>query len=206
MTPDPLLSLAHLQLLFQDAPEGFVAVSHGSPLQSEFFPVDDLDLIAKRCSQLALHGHVYVAGGLLAERPQRGRGKADDVAWIRVAALDFDVGSEGHKAGAALPRDRADLRRLLHAVPEIPDPCMVVETGNGLLALWQLEEPLSLQSAADRARAAALLEAFQGRLRSVARETFGWRLDKTSDLARLLRLAGTFNWKSAPPKPVRLFQ
>lgn len=209
MRLDPELARAHLRLICEGAPSGFVAVNYsrgsGPPTQFEFFPVEDPDLIARRCMQLAEHGHVYVTGGIFGEPPLKGRGKAEDVVWIQVATLDFDVGVEGHKSGANLPKDRADLTRLLAAIPEIPKPCATYDTGNGLLAMWQLEEPLAIDSPADGLRAARLLGAFQDRLRAVAQDHFGWKLDRTSDLPRLLRLAGTLNWKSNPPKPVTEF-
>ena len=51
-----------------------------------------------------------------------------------------------------------------------------------------------------------MVDNFQAAVRQRAKAQFGWELDKTSDLARIVRVAGTLNHKSSPPKPVSLWE
>lgn len=67
---------------------------------------------------------------------------------------------------------------------------------------WLLEEPFPITDEASRKEASAMVEGWQ----NVLREKFkiqGYTLDATADLARLLRVPGTFNLKDpSAPKPV----
>jgi hypothetical protein len=63
--------------------------------------------------------------------------------------------------------------------------------------IWILNTP------AERERAQTLLRRLQRTVQLLAMER-GWKVDTTSDLARVLRLPGTFNWKSGNPVPVTI--
>lgn len=210
MTPDFAQAREQLELLFGGAPAGHVALSYKPPnsgMQTQFFPVSDLDRIAQSAIEIAPHAHVYVTGGVLDGPKYGGRGSQDDVIWTTQVNLDFDVGQEGHKTNHQRPEHKDDIHRLLDALaPEIPAPSRIYDTGNGLLVVWRLEEPLVITCTETRERAKGLVKGFQTYVLDVAQRQFGWKLDRTSDLSRLVRVAGTLNWKSEPPKPVRVFQ
>ena len=97
------------------------------------------------------------------------------------------------------PESKQDVYRLLEL---LPPTTAILETGNGLLIMWGLERPFAIASDADRDEAAKLSREFQAGVRRVAKARFGWDFDTTSDLARLIRIGGTLNHKSTPPKPV----
>lgn len=92
------------------------------------------------------------------------------------------------------------ITQALAALDRMPlPPSVVVHSGHGFHAYWLLREPLT---AADDARARAVM---RGIARVLTTAPGGVRpLDDVSDLARLVRLPGTFNHKMAPPKPVRV--
>jgi len=67
-------------------------------------------------------------------------------------------------------------------------PSILVDSGNGWHAYWLLREPVGFPDA-------------QNAMRGLAKALGG---DHVYDAARILRLPGTHNHKSDPPKPVRL--
>jgi len=143
---------------------------------------------------------VYVSAALVtaesAERiGSRGRLKARDAAGIPGLWADIDVsgtpdGRGGTKTGAAPSREAA--QELAHAVL---DPTVLVKSGYGLQAWWLFEEPWVFGGEPEREQAAQIVRGFQAALR----ERAGFALDATHDLARLMRLPGTFNGKGEEP-------
>lgn len=107
---------------------------------------------------------------------------------------DVDVLSLVHKH-KNLPPDVPTALSLLEAIPA--QPTMIVNSGHGLHVYWLFREPCMFASDEDRTRAASLLARLQSALRAAATKR-GWRLDATADLARVLRLPGTYNHKQAP--------
>ncbi len=143
--------------------------------------------------------NVYFGIGLQQSRPETGRGKANGV--IRLPGLwaDIDVRGPGH-AQNNLPITVGEALSIIDAVPF--EPSVVVYTGGGIQPYWLFKEPLEIESEEDRQAANALTNNFQQHLASVAARS-GWQMDRTADLARLLRLPGTWNHKYNPPALVR---
>jgi hypothetical protein len=148
------------------------------------------------------HSNVYACSSLLGGRPARGRGAAADACSLGILSLDFNVGQIGHATDKPRPASKNEIYRLLE---ELPSPTGIVDTGNGLLPIWTLAKPLIIGSEGDRKEADRLFKSFQGQIRRIAKAKFAWDLDATADLARLVRIAGTWNHKTAPPKPVVFF-
>lgn len=191
----------YLSLLSGSATEGYFAFFESPSRNAFFHPVSNKAEASVEVARRSATANVYVSCSLLREPPSSGRGSESDASSFRLLSLDFDIAGPAH-AETALPASAADLWRLLDAA-KAPEPTGVLKTGNGLLALWALEEPMILSTPADRAEAKALSKCFQGRLRHVAATEFGWKFDPTQDLARLLRIPGTFNRKDPTnPKPV----
>lgn len=131
------------------------------------------------------------------------RGEASTVVCLPGVWADVDVQDAGHKSGLYPPTAEAALAQLAARIPQ--PPTLVVATGGGLHAWWLLDEPWLLESDADRAEAAVLVLRFQARIR-LAWAEHGWRLDPTHDLARVMRLPGTWNRKREPARPVTLLE
>ena len=81
-------------------------------------------------------------------------------------------------------------------------PSVVVASGHGLHLYWLLSEPWVLDDDEQRALAAHLLKSWVGLVGSLT--TDGWKADPIGDLARVLRVPGTYNHKFSPPHPVQL--
>jgi hypothetical protein len=86
---------------------------------------------------------------------------------------------------------------------DLGTPTCVVATGGGIHPYWLFREPWIFEDDAEHQEAATLLCRFQDGARAWWRER-GWHLDSTHDLARVLRIPGTQNWKYRPQRPVSL--
>ena len=128
-----------------------------------------------------------------------GRGKADDSTALTALWADVDLASGVHSGKSNNPPDIATVKTLLkgHKLPSI-----AVKSGGGLHFYWLLDEPFPITDDESRKKAAELAEGWQQSIRSVFAAQ-GYTLDATADLARLLRVPGTFNYKnSSEPRPV----
>ncbi len=114
--------------------------------------------------------------------------------------VDLDVAGDGHRS-RNLPPTRDAALGLLAAVPL--EPSIVVATGGGFHVYWLFEEPWILDADESCAQAGGLVRQVQDAVRQRARQQ-GWTVDPTADLARVLRLPGTLNHKTRPPKEVTL--
>lgn len=108
--------------------------------------------------------------------PHRSRGGKDHIARIGWAFVEVDVGKGHDSVDAILER--------FDGLPLPPE--LVVTSGNGAHGYWQLSEPT-----ADFGRVERLTRALS---RQLGR-------DPAFDVSRVLRLAGTVNYKYVPPRP-----
>jgi hypothetical protein len=114
---------------------------------------------------------------------------------------DIDIAGEAHKK-KALPETMEQARELADSLGV--DPTLSVDSGHGLQAYWLFSEPWIFTDDDEREQARQLIERFQAALRRNA-EAAGWTLDATHDLARVLRLPGTINYKlKGQPTPAKL--
>src|SRR5205823_5481483 len=135
-----------------------------------------------------------------AQPPDSGRGEAAAVIGIPGIWVDIDIAGPAHKA-ANLPPTRDAALSLLNAFPY--PPSLVVDTGHGLQAYWLFPEPWVFAGAPERTAVAILLRRVQRWFQIEAR-SHGWQIDSTHDLARVLRVPGTFNRKTANPAAVQI--
>lgn len=120
-----------------------------------------------------------------------------------IAAMwsDIDIAGPGHKKDALPP----SLDAALSIVPRDLPPSIIVHSGGGIQPWWLFKEPWEFTTDAEIKRAAVLATRFNRFLKSLA-ETKGWTLDSVGDLARVLRLPGTYNRKiPGHPREVRIF-
>lgn len=126
--------------------------------------------------------------------PQRaGRGSSDDVTALSCLWVDFDV-----KEGACASLDAAvtiidDLSAIVGTKPAV-----MIWSGHGVQPLWLIEDDDAVFTGPeDRARAATLLKRWRRLVETVAGQR-GAAVDAVFDLARILRIPGTTNYKSEP--------
>lgn len=123
--------------------------------------------------------------------PSTRRGHKSDITFMPGLWIDIDLASPAH-ASKALPVTFEDAEHLIRAVPF--EPTAIVHSGHGLHVWWLFDQPVAIPAHAtiqDFERTCAALQALviaKGAERQ-------WHVDKTSDLARVLRLPGTTNRK-----------
>lgn len=142
---------------------------------------------------VAAHGtctDVYVGIGLAGgELPRHRRLTKSTVAGLLGFGADLDL--RPYKRDG-LP-DQATAERLCEELPL--RPTVLVHTGHGLHAWWCFKEPWIFDGAEERKEARELSQAWGWLVMRTAAERYGAKLDNVSDLTRLLRVAGTTNFK-----------
>jgi hypothetical protein len=208
---------------------GHVVLFTRAPTQVLWCPAGDLDAVAAEVHRHAATADVNFGLALqdmkaaVTEAQRRvnerasGTGKrartlhAEDTRGFASTALalagvwvEIDVADPVHKQHD-LPPTIDDALALLAECPLAPT--VLIHSGHGLHGHWLFPELWRLghvdHSAEQRADAARLVEQWQAAWRALA-GAHGWRVDATHDLARVLRLPGTWNHRGAEPLPVRL--
>ena len=116
--------------------------------------------------------------------------------WADIDIADPDV----HKKWNLPPDDKSALALLEKMGLE---PTVLVHSGHGLQAWWLFDEFWEFDTEQARMEAASLAQRWNTTLRVRAAE-HDWTVDSTFDLARVMRVPGTFNHKSEPVMPVSL--
>lgn len=146
---------------------------------------------------------VYFQVGLSSENlGQRQRCKARDVIGIPALCIDLDLAGTGHKK-KNLPKDESSAREILESFPL--EPTMIVNSGGGLHVWWVFKSFWKFSTAKENREAEALSQRFNYVFRDKARE-MGLDVDSVYDLARVMRVPGTFNNKTGEPRPVTLVE
>lgn len=194
-----------LQSVFAGVNGGYVAISYkgANGFNTTAFPAGEWEKITS-FSESKSDMDLYFALGVLATSPKRGqRGKIDDVVAIPGLWLDIDC-AEGQHSAANLPTFEEAELKLLTA---FPSPSILVHSGGGLHAYWLFPELASTKDKVERETIKKLSERFQKVFIRFAKETNGWKLDNTSDLARVLRIPGSMNHKNKETiKPVTILE
>jgi hypothetical protein len=122
------------------------------------------------------------------------RGGVASVSGIAGLWAEFDTSPDGRP-------DQASILELLDGLPFRPS--MLVDSGSGgVHAYWLFREPWIFEDARERQMAAAMVQGWESYIHS--RTEF--KFDKVFDLARVLRIPGTFNTKGGLRRPVRLLR
>ncbi|MER9569516.1 DUF5906 domain-containing protein [Mesorhizobium opportunistum] len=116
-------------------------------------------------------------------------------------ALDIDFVTGEHSA-KNLPENEEQALALTEEAG-LPEPTMIVHSGGGIYPIWQFDRPLLLKTSEDRSRVERLWSAWNEQAR-VVWERHGLQLDTIAELARVLRVPGTFNPKTKPARPVHI--
>jgi putative DNA primase/helicase len=120
-----------------------------------------------------------------------GRGGEDDCVVLPALFADIDIQGPGHKS-AQLPPDEEEARKLLS---QFSPPNILVHSGGGLQPYWVLDEPLPA------AEARSVLDNWAYTWQEASKD-YGWAIDNVFELARVLRLPGTFNRKRSLAEPL----
>lgn len=210
-------TIGHLDALVAKAPPGHGVVVSGvrargkglGRLYDQLVTPANVDDVATRVAALGDSWHVYVStcltspegwADVLADTDHpRARGGADHVGALTCLWADLDVAGPNHKATNLPPT----LEAAATVLNTLPQPSMMVATGGGLHAYWRLARPLVIGVDVTRDEAKALARGW-GQLVAQLGAAKGWHVDQVGDLARVLRLCGTYNPKTTPATPVTL--
>ncbi len=152
---------------------------------------------AVAAAQRAADRHVYYGIGLSTKPGEpTERVKTDTVAGIVGLVADIDIGT--HDNGKHYPPDQEAAEALIGGIGLLPTA--VIHSGGGLQVVWLFKEVWTFDTDAERDEAAALSEGWGKHIAEVA-ERHGYQVDAVHDLARLMRLPGTWNVKPEYPEP-----
>ncbi len=195
------VAMDFLETLYGTCERGWLTLWTRQDKKTYWFPVTELDEATGKAHSLAKAKDVYFGVGLRREK-SAGRGSSQDVMCIPGLWMDIDVAGEAHQQGNLPPTIEAAIE-LLKGFPLAPS--ILVHSGHGLHGYWLFKEPWEFDSEEEHQEAAILLRQFQGTIQGMA-ESKGWKLDTTSDLARVLRVPGTLNHKDSPPIEVTIIE
>lgn len=181
-------------LLGENPPEAIVNICvkiEDKGLKTSSFRSVDRTAIIDAVKRLREEGNVYFETCLQREPPLLGeRGKVVEKTIMLGCWMDIDVAGPNH-AKDTYPSTKQE------ALSFIMDftPTLVIETGGGYHSYWLFHYPLLFGDEVEREKAAKLAESIQ---RLIIKEGTkrGWHLDYTGDLARLMRVPGTYNYKN----------
>jgi hypothetical protein len=185
-----------LRALYGESPPGYLGLSvFGSGSKTHWLPAHMLSEAADLAVELSETRDVYLNVGLRAEDlGKEKRGVAEEVVALPGLWADIDVEGPAHKE-QSLPSTKREAQKILRGIP-LP-PSLIIDSGHGLQVWWLFKELWAFDSEGEREKAQELSRRFQATLRAKA-EAYGWRLDGTHDLARVLRIPGTYNRKLEP--------
>lgn len=125
------------------------------------------------------------------------RGGEDEISALVIIGADYDVLGPAHTEKELPPSKEAVLEHL----KMLPlRPTIIVDSGHGIYAFWLLKTPFIIRSDSDRAKAKGTVTGYGKFLMQKSREN-GWKLDNVFDLARMLRVPGSTNFKLDEPVP-----
>ena len=185
-----------LSLVFGRARGGWICLlGLGPRTLPVWFEVSQLSAAARRAREMADEGFdVYVGCGVRGVKKD-GRGSSPDVIAVPGFWADIDYGLSGHKKEEPRPRDLAETLRALADFPR--PPSLIVASGHGVQPWWLGIDPWDFVKDGTSWQVA---EAHSKRFQQEIREAWakrGWGgVDETADLARILRVPGTKNYKN----------
>lgn len=197
----------HLHMLWDGLDHGILNLAEFPESGGEFlywFGSDNLDGAARHVVDAATMGRtVYASMGMRNARPASGRGDSATVSAIPGGWGEVDYLGPGHKRTDLPPDQDAALDVIADALPL--RPTMIIHSGGGFYPLWLFKEPWHFENPDEQRRAEFLLDRI-GLALKYAGKPHGYHVDNVSDLARLLRVAGTGNLKIPDqPRPVSIF-
>lgn len=192
--------MTFLDAVYPDVPAGMSILIWSLPSKRSVWcaSADEAEAAAAKLKE---REDVYVGVGLRrAGLDPTKRGGDEDIAGLAGLVADFDIAGPGHTK-TNLPRDRAEVQRIIDRLP-LP-PSVTVVTGGGVHCWWLFAELWTLDSDAERQRARAISRGWAGRIKATARDHH-LDVDAVHDLARVLRVPGTYNHKNGNRRPVTI--
>jgi uncharacterized protein (DUF927 family) len=186
-----------LKALFGGISKGYLTISEFKDNKTKWFGINEIDEAALYSMNLSNNRDVYFGLGARKKKLKTSqRGTSEDILFLPCIWIEIDLKSGKHSKDN-LP-DEEQARMFLDTFPL--EPSITVHSGGGVHCYWLFNEPVRILTDNDRAGAKRMLERFQSVFIGLAKQ-IGLHIDNTSDLARVLRVPGTYNHKEQP-KPV----
>ncbi len=185
----------------EEPPEGYTIVCpfRKPNLLTYPFHTSQLKDISTQIEMHKSDKDVYFSIGLQKDEPTAGkRGKDSGVIAIPGFWCDFDFGTVGHKK-TNYPPELSNITDILFKT--FYEPSLIVFSGGGVHAYWLFKEPWVFENDIERQQAMSFSHKFQNIFVTLFND-FGWHLDNTSAISQLLRVPGTYNFKTGARKPV----
>lgn len=187
--------------------------------RSWWFSSQDLSKLAdfiNRLSRQKNMEHIYFGIGL--QNKMRGesvqgsdfvgikkRGTNDNAIALPGLWLDLDCSEGVHKANEDPTKQLPTFKDARELLKELPlQPTMIINSGGGLYPIWLFNTLWVFNNDEERKKAAQLVKRFETVIMAWLNHKYGYHLDGTSDLARLLRIPGTLNRKREPAPCVEI--
>jgi len=196
-----MIPQAFFETIYSKVDKGYLALWTLPDRRTYWFSVGEWEEAASVALELSRRRrNVYFGVGLRREiiPPQKDkspRGGTEDILVLPGVWIDIDILSEDAHKKDALPPDLDAAVDLVNCFPY--PPSLMVHSGHGLHAYWLFKEPWVLETPKEREVAQGFLRDFQAAFIHLGLER-GWEIDNTSDLARVLRVPGTLNYKGDP--------
>ena len=185
----------------------FCAKGKDGPKRSQFFGPGEGDRAALYVADMAQKGwDVYFGQGIL-EKPLQSpsRGSEKDVVAIHGLYFDGDIQGGVHKENPENLPTAEELEAFFRdEIPFKASQVIASSPDGGRHLHWLFIKPFLIRSEDNRVFIKTLSERFQ-KLIIKKMKAHGWKQDNTSDLVRVLRIPGTFNFKG-DPVPVEMIE
>ena len=122
----------------------------------------------------------------------------DRASALLFTSIDLDAATEYRNK----PHLARDSKHALEIVTDLPfEPDLLISTGGGLQPIFALG-PQLFQNPTDKQHARSALKSFNDAVQRLVWERHQVLLDSTPDMARLVRMPGSLNYKTDPPVEV----
>ena len=182
-----------LLALWGEAPPADICIWRIPSKRSTWHPTPDraLEALLRKERRFNLYTGVSLPRPGTPEEPAN-RVSNQQAGWLGGLWADLDRRTPGLHDRLDLPETPAETMALLDSLA--PTPTLVFETGNGHQAWWLFDGPTAIDAMV------ATLPQRHHQWLSAACAKLGWRPDPVHDVARVMRLPGTTNWKE-PTQP-----
>jgi hypothetical protein len=195
--------------------DALLALSYPGNWAGDKFNLHDADGIERALTRRAAQGKdLYFRVSPMANRTYgpKERGGAVDGLGLPCLFGDFDTedGEHAEFRGEAAGYRHPNTAEVLDMIQSVMPASLIIKSGGGLHAYWSTSSLISLQlnergKIDTTSRQAVLLENFDAMWVAESRKR-GFSMDQgiAKDTARVLRVAGSSNYKTDPPKPVEV--
>ena len=166
------------------------------------YTIGQMDQMLEKAMRLTKTKDVYFGLHLMDELPPPGKRSSEKkISCMSFIHEEYDIKGSAHKE-QKLPETLEELLSFLHGL-ECP-PSIIVHSGNGVHTYWLLQEFIMVADE-NREWIKRIVKGYEKHTHQLGLER-GWKFDPVADLARVLRIPGTLNHKSDPPRQAQVIE